>query len=80
MRQQVASALDLIVHQSRLPDGSRVIECASEVVRVAGGAGTRDLYRRGARLRRPEEGPLAKRLAAFAAAGSRVKPSRNADG
>jgi pilus assembly protein CpaF len=68
VRQQVASALDLIVHQARLADGSRAIECLSEVVKVAGGAGTRELYRRGARLRKPEEGALAKRLDEFGAA------------
>ena len=39
VRDQVASALDVVVHQARLPDGSRVVESVSEVVRVAGGAG-----------------------------------------
>jgi pilus assembly protein CpaF len=76
VRQQAASALDLVVHQTRRPNGSRVIECVSEVVRVAGGAGTRELYRCGAGLRRPGEGRLAKRLAAFGA----VKPAGSADG
>ena len=47
VREQVASALDLVVHQARLPDGARVVESVAEVVRVAGGAGTRDLYCRG---------------------------------
>jgi pilus assembly protein CpaF len=65
VRQQVASALDLVVHQARLPDGARAIECVGEVVRVAGGAGTRELYRRGGPLRRPREGRLATRLAAL---------------
>ena len=45
VREQVASALDLVVHQARLPDGARVVESVTEVVRVAGGAGTRELYR-----------------------------------
>ena len=67
IRQQAASALDLVVHQTRLPDGSRAVENLSEVVRVAGGAGTRELYRRGGPLRSPGEGPLAGRLQAFAA-------------
>jgi pilus assembly protein CpaF len=62
VREQVASALDLVVHQARLPDGVRVAESVSEVVRVAGGAGTRDLFRRGGELRRPAAGPLASRL------------------
>jgi pilus assembly protein CpaF len=51
VREQVASALDLVVHQARRPDGSRRIESVAEVVRVAGGAGTRELYR--ARSGRP---------------------------
>ncbi|MEJ7825118.1 MAG: CpaF family protein [Solirubrobacteraceae bacterium] len=44
VRDQVASALDLVVHQARMPDGSRQVVCVSEVVRIAGGAGTRELY------------------------------------
>jgi pilus assembly protein CpaF len=62
VRDQVASALDVVVHQARLPDGSRVVESVSEVLRVAGGAGTRELWTRGARLRPPGAGELAKRL------------------
>ena len=62
VRDQVASALDVVVHQARLPDGSRVVESVSEVLRVAGGAGTRELWTRGARLRPPGPGELAKRL------------------
>ena len=73
VREQVASALDLVVHQARLPDGSRVIETVTEVVRVAGGVGTRELYARGGSARRPREGPLAERLASFAAAGARTR-------
>ena len=56
VREQVASALDLIVHLARLPDGGRVVECVAEVVRVAGGAGTRVLYRRGGAAQRPRAG------------------------
>src|SRR5688572_8947107 len=37
VRDQVASALDLVVHQARLPDGSRGVESVSEVTRVGGG-------------------------------------------
>ena len=51
VREQAASALDLIVHQARLPDGSRAVEAVTEVVRAAGGAGVRELYRRGAASR-----------------------------
>ena len=63
VREQAASALDLVVHQSRLPDGSRAVQSVTEVVRVAGGAGVRELYRRGGRLRQPLEGRLAERVA-----------------
>jgi pilus assembly protein CpaF len=66
VRDQVASALDLVVHQARRPDGSRAVESVSEVTRVAGGAGTRDLYVSGGPLRRPGPGALAERLAALA--------------
>jgi pilus assembly protein CpaF len=65
VREQVASALQLVVHQARLPSGARRIESVAEVVRVAGGAGTRELYRlRGDRpwWRPPAAGPLAERL------------------
>jgi pilus assembly protein CpaF len=44
VREQVASALDMVVHQSRMPDGSRQVVSVAEVVRVAGGAATRELF------------------------------------
>ena len=44
IREQVAEAIDLVVHQARLPDGSRRVVSAAEVVRVGGGAATRELY------------------------------------
>jgi pilus assembly protein CpaF len=65
VREQVASALQLVVHQARGPSGSRRVESVAEVVRVAGGAGTRELYRlRGERpwWRPPAAGDLADRL------------------
>jgi pilus assembly protein CpaF len=65
VREQVASALQLVVHQVRLASGLRRIESVAEVVRVAGGAGTRELYRmRGDRpwWRPPAAGALADRL------------------
>jgi pilus assembly protein CpaF len=65
VREQVASALDLIVHQARLADGARAVESVTEVVRVATGAGVRELYRRGAEPRPPSDGRLAERLARF---------------
>ncbi len=67
IRDQVASALDVVVHQARLPGGARVVESVSEVVRVAGGAGTRDLWTRGGPLREPGPGGLADRLTALGA-------------
>jgi hypothetical protein len=65
VREQAASALDLIVHQARLADGSRAVESVTEVVRVASGAGVRELYRRGGEPRAPRESRLAERLARF---------------
>ena len=44
VRTQVADAFDLVVHQARLPGGERRVTSVAEVVRVAGGAATRDLY------------------------------------
>src|SRR4051794_16347545 len=71
VREQVASALQLVVHQARGADGVRRVESVAEVVRVAGGAGTRELYRlRGERpwWRPPSSGALAERLGRAAAA------------
>ena len=65
VREQVAGALDLVVHQARAAGGGRRIESVAEVVRVPGGAGTRELYRlRGDRplWRPPADGELARRL------------------
>src|SRR5919199_709152 len=45
IREQVATALDLVVHQARAADGARRVERVAEVVRAPGGAGTRELYR-----------------------------------
>ena len=44
IREQVADALDLVVHQSRMPDGSRRVVAVAEVVRVAAGPAARTLY------------------------------------
>lgn len=44
VREQVTQAIDLVVHQARQGDGARRVVGVSEVVRVAGGAGTRELY------------------------------------
>ncbi len=76
VREQVASALDVVVHQARLGDGARVVASVTEVVRAAGGTGTRQLYRRGERLRPPRAGPLADRLEALRGGGARVEAAR----
>jgi pilus assembly protein CpaF len=44
VREQVAGALDLVVHLARGRDGARRLVAVAEVVRVAGGAGTRECY------------------------------------
>jgi len=69
IRDQVAGALDLVVHQARMPDATRKVVAVSEVVRVAGGAATRELYalRDGrATWRAPLGDALAERLARVA--------------
>jgi pilus assembly protein CpaF len=68
IREQVASAVDIVVHQARSPDGSRAVESVTEVVRVAGGVGTRELLLDGD-VRRPVEGRLAERLSRIGAPG-----------
>jgi pilus assembly protein CpaF len=65
VREQVASALDLVVHQARRPDGSRAVVSVSEVVRAPAGVGTREVYRAGEPVRVPRDSPLAGRLAAM---------------
>src|SRR4051812_44812562 len=62
IREQVGAAIELVVHQRRMPDGSRAIASVAEVVRRAGGIGVRDLYVTGGSLTRPSEGRLAERL------------------
>ena len=44
VREHVADAFDLVVHQQRRAGGERRIVSVAEVVRVAGGAGTRALF------------------------------------
>jgi pilus assembly protein CpaF len=78
VRDQVAGALDVVVHQARLPDGSRVVESVTEVVRAASGIGTRELYRRGGGLRPPADGALAARIGALRGGGARVELAQQA--
>jgi hypothetical protein len=62
----VGAAIELVVHQRRMPDGSRAIACLAEVVRRAGAVGVRELYvAEGRALVRPVEGRLAERLEAL---------------
>jgi pilus assembly protein CpaF len=44
IREQVADAVDLVVHQERRRDGSRRVVCVSEVVRFAAGPAARDIW------------------------------------
>jgi pilus assembly protein CpaF len=66
VREQVASALDLVIHLARDREGGRVVVSIAEVVRVAGDAGVRELFaRRGGELcavAAPSD-PLSRRLA-----------------
>jgi pilus assembly protein CpaF len=66
VREQAADALDLIVHQARLPGGERRVVSVAEVVRVAGGPAVREVFtlRDGRPLwRAPLAEALAERLA-----------------
>jgi pilus assembly protein CpaF len=67
VREQLASALQLVVHQGRDADGRRRVESVAEVVRLGDAAGTRELF--GLRdgepwLREPRGSELARRLEA----------------
>ncbi len=69
VREQVAGALDLVAHLARGRDGARRLVAVAEVVRVAGGAATRECYawRDGRpRWRAALSDPLAGRLEAAA--------------
>jgi pilus assembly protein CpaF len=44
VRDQIAGAIDLVVHQARMPGGARRVLSVVEVVRAAGGPATRELY------------------------------------
>jgi pilus assembly protein CpaF len=63
VREQAASAIDLVVHQARLADGSRVVEAVVEVVHADDGGETMQLYRRGGHVAAPVDGRLAGRIA-----------------
>jgi pilus assembly protein CpaF len=63
VREQVTSAIDLVVHQVRLADGARAVETVAEVARANDAGQVRELYRRGGALSAPAEGRLARRIA-----------------
>jgi pilus assembly protein CpaF len=63
VREQVTSAIDLVVHQVRLADGARAVETVAEVARANDASQVRELYRRGGPLSPPGEGRLARRIA-----------------
>jgi len=44
IREQVAHAIDVVVHQARMRDGARRVTAVAEVVRVAGAVGVREVY------------------------------------
>jgi pilus assembly protein CpaF len=47
IRQQVARGIEIVAHLARGGDGSRRVVEIAEVVSVAGGAGVREVWRRG---------------------------------
>jgi pilus assembly protein CpaF len=61
VRDQVVRAVELVVHQARQPDGSRVIESIAEVAPDLGGAAVRTVAERG-EVREIAIGRLARRL------------------
>jgi pilus assembly protein CpaF len=66
VRDQIASALDLVVHLERTRNGARRVAAVAEVIALAGGTGVRELYARQAGdLRRLADatGPLATKVA-----------------
>jgi pilus assembly protein CpaF len=54
IREQLGRGIDLVVHLTRLGDGSRRVVEVSEVVRAAGSVGVRELYRDGVAKRKAE--------------------------
>ncbi|MFL5894627.1 MAG: CpaF family protein [Thermoleophilaceae bacterium] len=67
IRELVASAIELVVHQRRTADGGREVAAVAEVVRRAGTIGVRELYAAGTPgkpLALPQDGRLADRLRA----------------
>jgi pilus assembly protein CpaF len=63
VREQTTSAIDLVVHQTRLGDGARVVDAVVEVAQANGRSEVKELYRRGGPLKQPADGRLAERIA-----------------
>jgi pilus assembly protein CpaF len=63
VREQAASAIDLVVHQARLADGARVVDAVVEVAQANDSIEVKELYRRGGPLAVPADGRLAERIA-----------------
>jgi pilus assembly protein CpaF len=63
VREQAASAIDLVVHQVRLADGSRAVDSVVEVGSANGSSEVKQLYRRDGALKQPVDGRLAERIA-----------------
>ena len=75
IREQLATAIDVIVHQRRTPGGGREVAAVAEVVRAAGGPATRELYAAAGRpLRIPVAGRLAARIGAVPPPAPAVSP------
>jgi pilus assembly protein CpaF len=68
IREQIAGALDLVVHQARLPGGARAVVSVGEVVRIAAGPAVREVYalRDGRPVLRAAGRDLAERLGVIA--------------
>jgi pilus assembly protein CpaF len=64
VREQLAGALQIVVHQARGADGHRRVESVAEVVRLGDAAGTRELCTAAGGLRAPLDRELARRLEA----------------
>ena len=69
VRDQVARGVEVVVHQARRPNGTRVVEAIAEVVPGAGGVDVRVVAERGTVGEIPD-GRLARRLATVPAAAS----------
>src|SRR4051794_26974705 len=75
VREQLAGALQIVVHQARGADGHRRVESVAEVVRLGDAAGTRELCTAGGGVRGPLDGELARGAAGAAGVPPRRRRS-----